>query len=499
MQSRVLYTIISVFMLGVLWRSFFDLGWAFSFFVLLLGAVAVLLAFLLRTQKEVLFISFALLAASCGMLRMDIAETNRGSEEMDRHLGSEVVLESVVIDEPDVRENNTNYTVLVNQVFNVEVREKIHIIADSYPQFHYGDQVRIEGELMKPDGFTTDTGRYFDYAAYLSKDDVFYEMLFPNIAFVSSGHGNVVKRHLFGFKHAFLESVARLIPDPESSLLGGLVVGAKQSLGEKLQQDFRTTGIIHIVVLSGYNVTIVADAIMRSLSFLPKTTGMLLGASAIPLFAIMVGGSATIVRASIMALFVILARATGRTSDMTRGLFIAGFLMVLHNPKILVYDASFQLSFLATLGLILLSPLIEKRLHFVPTRLQLREFATATIATQIFVLPLLLYKIGELSLVALPVNLLVLITVPVTMLFGFLAGVIGFLSQVLATPFALIAHLLLSYQLGVVELFARLPFASIHLNSFPLWLMVSIYAAYGGVLWYLLRDTQESEAVHEGV
>jgi len=397
-------------------------------------------------------------------------------------VGSTVVAKGIVIDEPDVRENNTNYTIKLYEVSGNVVSDWVRIVAGSYPSFVYGDKVLISGELQKPEGFETDTGKYFDYAAFLSKDSIFYQMIFPEIKFISSGHGQFVKQYLFGFKNAFLFQVQRLIPDPQVSLLGGLVVGAKQSLGKELQEDFRATGIIHIVVLSGYNITIVADAIMRSFSFLPRLIGMSFGGGAIILFALMTGASATIVRASIMALLVILARATGRTYDITRALFVAGFIMVLHNPKILVYDASFQLSFLATLGLIWLSPLLDRYVSFIPTTFQLREFATATVATQIFVLPLLLYKMGELSIVALPVNLLVLMTVPVTMLFGFLAGMVGFISSVFATPFAFIAHIFLSYQLKVVELFANLPFASVHIDTFPLWLMLGLYMLYGIVL-----------------
>lgn len=173
------------------------------------------------------------------------------------------------------------------------------------------------------------------------------------------------------------------------------------------------------MVLSGYNVTIISEFIMGMLSFLPKMIGTSLGALSIILFAIMVGGSATIIRASIMALLVLLARVTGRVSDMTRALFLAGFVMVLHNPQIVVFDPSFQLSFMATLGLISLSPKLNSIFKFVPTKFYLRETVSATISTQIFVLPLLLYMMGELSLVAVFVNLLVLMFIPLTMLFGF--------------------------------------------------------------------------------
>ena len=224
---------------------------------------------------------------------------------------------------------------------------------------------------------------------------------------------------------------------------------------------------------------------MRFFSFLPHLAGISIGAIAIIFFAIMTGASATIVRASIMALLVLLARATGRTYAITRALFIAGFFMILHNPKILVFDSSFQLSFMATLGLIYLEPKIEQYFKLVPTKWQLREFATATVATQLFVLPLILYKMGDLSLVALPVNMLILAFVPLTMLFGFLTGVLGFVSTILSLPFAYVTYALLTYQLKVVELFASLPFASLHINHFPVWAMLFIYMVYALLLWKL--------------
>jgi competence protein ComEC len=215
---------------------------------------------------------------------------------------------------------------------------------------------------------------------------------------------------------------------------------------------------------------------------LPQLAAISLGSVSIVLFAVVTGAGATIVRASIMALLVLLARATGRVYEITIALFTAGFLMLLHNPKILVFDPSFQLSFLATFGLVYLAPLVERRLGFLPSKWHIREVTTATIATQAFVLPLLLYKVGELSLVALPVNLLILLVVPLTMLFGFLAGAIGFLSFFASLPFAWIAYAFLAYQLGVVRIFSFLPFASVHI-PFPLLLLVAFYLFYGVVIY----------------
>jgi len=120
--------------------------------------------------------------------------------------------------------------------------------------------------------------------------------------------------------------------------------------------------------------------------------------------------------------------------------------------------------------------MIIPKVKWITEKYGLREIVVATIATQIFVLPFLLYKMGTLSLVALPVNLLILAAIPLTMLFGFLTGMLGFISSALAAPFAFLSYAFLEYELFIVEFFAKLPFAEVFVSDFPLWLMLSCYA-----------------------
>lgn len=388
-------------------------------------------------------------------------------------VGEKIVLSGFIDDEPDERENYTRL------IFKDSGEVKILLYAFRYPEFRYGDTVEISGILGKPKNFDSE----FDWTAYLAKDDIFFEMFYPKIEYVSSGHGSWLKRQLFGVKEKFLESISRHIPEPHASLLGGLTVGARRSMPEKLQEDFRKTGIIHIVVLSGYNVTIVADFIIRVFRFLPYSFGVGLGILGIVFFALMTGASATVVRAAIMAILVIVARATGRIYQITLALFMAGFFMILQNPKILRFDSSFQLSFLATLALIYVVPVIEPRLKIFPKKWKIRELAATTIGTQIFVLPLLLYKMGLFSVISLPVNLLVLIFIPATMFFGFLTAGLGFLWGGLAIPVSWLTYGLLEYQLKVVDFFADLPFSSFTIPIFPIWLMVIAYVVYGFLIY----------------
>jgi len=479
------------FTAGVAFRSFVDLSPAFTA-LLVLVAIVLLFFFFVKQEKVLFFVSLAVISIALGISRFDISERTHGDPILDARIGGSIFVAGIVSEEPDERIGHTNLIVDILELTDSEkhysVKTRARVTTERYPSFVYGNEISISGELLKPKNFENeDTGKIFDYVSYLAKDGIFYQLIRPQITLIGENKGNVIKGKLLSLKHAFLGNVSRVIPEPESSLLGGLLVGAKQSLGEELLNDFRIAGVIHIVVLSGYNLTIVAEAIMKFFSFAPRLWGLSLGGISIILFSIMTGAGATVVRASLMALLALLARATGRIYEITLALLLAGFIMLLYNPKILVFDPSFQLSFLATLGLIHLSPIIDKFLSWAPRNFGIREIISATLATQLTVLPLLLFMMGTLSLVSLPVNLLILPFIPLTMLFGFFAGVFGFVSSVLSFPFATIAYALLWYELKIVEYAVLVPFSS--LNGFIIGIpfMVTIYIVLGYGMWLLSR------------
>ena len=152
--------------------------------------------------------------------------------------------------------------------------------------------------------------------------------------------------------------------------------------------------------------------------------------------------------------------------------------MIILNPLVLVYDVSFQLSFIATVAVIFFAPRIEKYFLWITPRLGLRDIATVTSAVYIFVLPFILYKMGNLSLVALPANILILPFIPFTMLLGFLTGFLGLVWYIFAVPFGYISYLFLHYELGVINFFSHIPFASVSIPDFPLILTLLIYTYF---------------------
>lgn len=491
--TSTLVFFVSCFMLGVVLFTEMELSVYVGVLFILVGG-SILLPRVTR-EGEVnrsFFVSLFLLSLGCGVVWADVSDRRAVGGVLDNRVEQEVVLRGVVVDEPDERERFTHLVVQVTDIQNENVFHsvdaKIKVTTDMYPEYRYGDSIVLKGELDKPKSFETDLGRVFDYRGYLLKDGIEYQMFYPDVEFQSGGKGSKVKEVLFSFKHALLSNISRVLHEPYAALTGGLIVGAKQSLGEDLLQKFRDVGLVHIIVLSGYNVTIIAVTIMYLLSFLSKFWRVVVGGVAIILFTIMTGAGATIVRASVMAMLVVIGKNIGRKVDLLRLLTIAVFVMVFHNPMIVVYDPSFQLSALAMLGLIVLPPVFEKHMEWIPEKFGLREIIVATVSTQIFVLPALMYMTGQISVVSLVVNILVLPIIPITMLFGFLAGAVGFISTGLSGVFAWMAFVFLYYEVAIVEIFSRLPFASVGLPSVSLLFVFVCYTVLCFTTWRLHKN-----------
>jgi len=479
MKDKIFFSICFGFIFGVLLHSFIFIDFPVTILIGIISFSTILFLSYISKNKWGIIAGIFILAFSFGILRFNIAENNIGvvlDSWSGRPIteGQSVSLSGLISDEPDIRENNQKLTVSVGDKRNL----KILVTTDFTENYRYGDVISFYGKLSKPKNFDTDQGKEFDYVNYLKKDGIFYVMSYPKIEIISRGEGNKLKNTLFVVKNKFLEKINMQIPEPESLLLGGLILGEKSAFSQDLRQSFVNTGTIHIVALSGYNVTIVAEWIMKVFMFLPQRLGIGVGILAILFFILMTGASSTAIRAGVMATLALFARATGRNYDVMRALILAGIVMISFNPYVLAFDVSFQLSFIATVAVIFLAPKIEKYFVWIPKKFELRDIVSVTVSAYIFVLPFILYKMGNLSLTALPANVLILPFIPLTMLFGFLTGFTGIIWYILSVPFGFISHLFLSYELFVVNFLANLPFSSFTISNFPLMITLAIYVYF---------------------
>ncbi|OHB15600.1 MAG: hypothetical protein A2431_02540 [Candidatus Zambryskibacteria bacterium RIFOXYC1_FULL_39_10] len=488
----MIYQFLVSFVIGIIFEFIFSAGLAFSLLVVLVSFCIFLILFSQNDDtdiaKKILIIG---LAFSLGILRMSLAQ-NLPDSNLYKMVGQKISFEATIIDEPDVRDTSARYTVKPT----LSSKSLVLLITDRFPEYKYGDKIKVSGKLDLPKNFTSDNGTEFDYISYLSKDQIHFLIYRPEIEKLEGNNGNKIIANLYSLKNIFIEKISNVVPEPNSSLLGGLIFGAKQSLGTELLDDFRKVGLIHIVVLSGYNITIIAVGIFYLTSFLGRRKlGFVIGAVSILLFAIMVGLGATVIRACIMSLISILAVYLGRPADALRFLFIAGLLMLLWNPLLLFYDPSFQLSFMATLGLILFSPFIisyiskNKIGKYIPQKFGMREIVASTLAVQFFVLPLLIKMSGFVSLISFLVNPLVLPLVPWAMAFGALTGAIGIFSQMLSWPFGVISYFISQIMISITEFSASLPLATLQTGSISLWFIFAWYLGYGVLYWKLKNLT----------
>jgi competence protein ComEC len=496
MSSYFFYAGILGFASGIFLASFFNFG--FSFFLLLI-TLAIVIFYLWRRgilePKQwipisvvfILFFSLGIMRFSYENLQLQPLKT-----DLDSWLDKKVTIIGIVSDEPTLKTQSQRVPIDIEQII---VNNKIYLIPDKIlvqstlsPVLTYGDKVEVQGTISKPDQILGEDGRIFDYASYLENQKIFYLLDFANAKILEHGHGNIFFSWLYKIKNYFVASLNRVISEPEVSYLNGILFGSKSALPKEWNDIFAKVGLTHVVALSGYNITIVSEWLQKILGlFLPFGFTLGFGALGIIAFVFMTGASSTAVRAGIMALIVIIGRLIGRQYDLTRALLLAGFAMILFSPRLLVFDLSFQLSFLATLSLILFPEHLEKYFTWLPKKFSIRDLVLATLSAQILVLPLLIYKIGWLSFVSLPANLLVLPLIPPTMSLGFITGLLGLISTFLAWPIAIITEGLLFLQMFVMKTLANLPGSAIKLSAFSFWWIVPIYILIAVWVWKMRR------------
>lgn len=467
---------------GVWWRSAFDFGWS----VIALCALLIVATGVIATRYRSMYMLLPLLTVcvgfGLGVTRMHSATPVSPSLV----LTGEVSFEGVVVREPDTRESFVNIVVATESVAG-----DVLVRAPRYIDVSYNDTVAVVGEIAPVKNFATDNDRVFNYRGYLAKDSVYYVVSFPEVRVIREAP-SLVGSLLF-VKETFVTTLQQHLMEPYAALAAGITVGERRSLGEALTDAFRDTGLIHIVVLSGYNITIVILFVSALLMFLPPRLRFAAAILSIVAFTLVVGASATVVRAALMGSIAALGTLTGRVYDALHALVVSALAMLVWNPYLLAYDPSFQLSFIATVGLLVGVPLLSPYLSFVPDTFHLRDIVAATVATQVAVLPLLAYMIGEVSLVALLVNALVLPVIPITMLFVFLLGVFGFV-PLIAQVVALISSLLLAYVVAVVEFFASLPVVTMKLPEFSLGVLLGTYV--GLIVFVIVWRRQIALSLH---
>jgi len=433
-------------------------------------------------QNTLRFLSFFFLACIFGILRYQIAFP-LSSHDVSRYNGREMELVGYVSAEPDVRMDGVRYIVAVNKQVTISNTQnlsgRVYVKSGLYPRYSYGDKLQLVCQLEAPEPVED-----FAYDKYLARYGVFSICSGAKIDKIGTGGGNALFRGILGLKEVVAERINTLWHEPYASFMAGLLYGYRGGLGQ-LNELFSRTGVTHIVAISGYNITLIATLLITfciSLA-IPRKKAFWIVVFGIIVFLIFAGLSASVVRAGIMGILVLIAKQMGRMSRIGNVLVLTAVIMTLQNPFVLIYDAGFQLSFLSTVGLVYLAPNIESWFSRVPKVLGLQESVVATLSATMITLPLILFQFGRLSLVSLPVNMIILWIIPFIMMLGFFAVVVSMLFLPLAHILSWIAWGGMMYIVGIVRWFADLSFAAVDMRV-PIWGMVVMYIM---LTWFVLR------------
>lgn len=392
--------------------------------------------------------------------------------------------EVMIVKEPEIKERMQKIIVKTDE------GERFLISTGAHAEYSYGDRLKISCVLEIPEMLES-----FDYQMYLAKDGIYYLCKSAKIERISAGEGSSAYGWLIWIKNELQERIEKLLPAPQSGLLIGLLLGGNDKVSKDVQEDFSKTGLTHIVAVSGYNVTIIAEYLMLFGIFvgLWRKQAFWLALVGIIVFVTMIGLPASAVRAGVMGMLILWAMKNGRLASAQNAIIFSAVAMLLINPLLLRWDVGFQLSFLATLGIVYFYPLIEKYSIKKNGISFFSEILFLTLSAQVFVLPIILHDFQNLSVISPLANLVVLPIIPLTMLLGFLMLVFSFILPPLATVLAWLTFLPLKYETMIIEFLADLKFSSVEIANFS-WVWVVVwYIILVGLVFFSKRKKQEPE------
>jgi len=448
--------------------------------------LALILIFILWKYKKIVIFGFCLLFLVFGMFRHQQFEMTVINNELRKlnNSNENITIVGIIDEGPDIREKSIKLKIEVKEILkgneSFSVQGKILVSTWRYPEFKYGDKLKITGKLETPPVFED-----FNYKDYLKKDGIYSVVNFPKIEVIGQSFGNPVINILLSFKNKFKDICRVFISVPQEGLLEALVFGDEENISQEWKDKFNFTGTRHITAVSGMNITIIASLILSfALSFgLWRKQAFYLSVFILLFYILMIGAPASGVRAGIMAAIFMLAQYFGRNSSSLRAVVFAASLMLFFNPFLLSLDIGFQLSFLAILGIIYIQPTIDNFLKNIPNPkiFPVRSTLSTTLSAQVFTLPILIYNFGYIPLISPFTNILIVpFLAPITILifiFSFMGMIFWGFGWVLSWP----VWLCLTYILKIIDWFSKISWASFGVEDVS-WIFLAVFYLFLAVI-----------------
>jgi competence protein ComEC len=477
-------------------------------FALAFGLIPfVLIPFLPGNRKTLIVAGLCLLALFGGGLRFpsSLPPVDEHSLCFYNDKGT-LEIQGMVSEEPDIRDRYCMLTFSASEILVNGEKEEVSGTAlvrlPRYPTHQYGDVLKITGNLETPPQFED-----FDYKSYLARQGIYSIVYYPKVEVLGQGEGIKPLQWIYSLRERLSASLARALPEPQGSLAQGILLGLRGNIPDSLYEAFSRTGTAHLLAISGLHISIII-AMLLSFGIMVfgrrRSIYIWLTLALMWLYALLAGMHPPIIRAAIMGSLFLIAEYLGRQRSAIIALAFAAAVMVGVQPYVL-WGVSFQLSFLAMAGLVLLYPyfqtwgrqgvarLFKNRGKIVPTATIITDGFAVTLAAILAVGPLVAYNFGTFSLVALPATFFSLPALPFIIVTAALVAFAGLLASLAAQIVGWLSWLFLSYLIFVVQGFDALPFSSFHVSTISSWHIWGYYAILAGVIASLNHRKQLAE------
>lgn len=449
---------------------------------MLWGLLAVCGIVMLRPWKLVWIV--VLCGLLCGLSHGSFVYQQR--QWITLYRGNMLHVRGVVIEDPS-RPDAANQTITVHKLELLDnqraggqgrpVSGDIWVQIDGGAEVKRGDTIELAGKAYS--GFGT-------MVASLRRPKV--------LAISHQRHGDIMAE----LRDDFAAKLGRVVEQPAAALGLGFLTGMKQALPRDVSQALQIVGLTHIVVASGYNLTILVRFMRALVGRYSRFAGAAFGFILMMLFIMLAGASPSMLRAGLVTGLSLLLWYVGRSIHPVVLLVVTAGITILCNPVYLWGDASWLLSMTAFAGVMLWAPAFQAAIQRL---LRLRKEPNAVLriiietgSAQLLTLPISLYIFGAVSLVALPVNILVLPLVPLAMALVFTAGLAGYVWAGLSLLVGRFAQILLDYMLLVAHFFSQLPQAQLATPAVPLWFVGVLYSGLIAILLLCQRMAGTSGA-----
>lgn len=319
----------------------------------------------------------------------------------------------------------------------------------------------------------------FHYQKFLQTKNIYFQVFVNSVDFISTKELSKIQKIILNTRQNILDIVYNMYPKDEAVFLAGILIGAREDMGEELSWNFNRSGLTHLVAVSGFNITIIIIFLWFLFQFFPLLIRTILVSFCVIFFVLVVGDNVPVVRAWIMGLVWYFILVTGRKSDSLAILLFTAFLMVLYNPYTLNYDISFHLSFLAVIGLLYFQEFWKKICFFLPSTFAIKESFVLTLSAMTTTLPIMIFSFGQVSIFAPLTNMLVWGVIPFAMLFWFLSLLWDLIRYEIGFVFWFINYFVLKYVVGVANFFGSLDFSLIEIDF-------GWYGVYLEILYFMM-------------